>query len=87
MEKGSPELQLQMWAIQHRISPASFAKATGFSYNHAYQLLRGKAKVTFEVLGRMLAAYEPADVQALAINLSSRNRILDMHMNVEQRRV
>ncbi len=49
--------RLQTWALRNHVRPADFHKATGFCYQHAYNLLRGKASVTPEALGRILLAY------------------------------
>ncbi len=48
---------VQAWAKQREIRPTDFAKATGYSYNHAYQVLLGDAAVTAETLGRITLAY------------------------------
>lgn len=49
--------RLQEWAERNGIRPADFAREMGYSYNHAYQLLRGNAEVTTDMLGRMVLAY------------------------------
>jgi len=48
---------LVAWAERDGISPAEFSRRTGYSYNHAYQLLRGQAAVTTDTLGRVFVAY------------------------------
>lgn len=55
--------RLQGWAERNGVSPADFSRATGYSYNYAYQLLRGSAPVTNDTLGRIVRAYG-ADVAA-----------------------
>ena len=49
--------RLRAWAEQNKISPAEFARAMDYSYNHAYQLLRGNVEVTENTLGRLALAY------------------------------
>lgn len=55
--QGELKVGLQVWAEKHQISPADFARMTGYSYNHAYQLLRGDAAVADEVIGRIARTY------------------------------
>ena len=50
---------LREWAEKQNVTPAEFARVTGYSYNHAYQLLRGDAAVTTEVIGRIIVTYGP----------------------------
>jgi predicted transcriptional regulator len=49
--------RLQAWAERRGISPTTFANQMGYTYGHGYQLLRGDAFVTVEVLGRILLTY------------------------------
>lgn len=56
---------LQRWAEEKGISPAEFARALDYSYNHAYQLLRGDLPVTVETIGRMALAFDAQEVQKL----------------------
>lgn len=51
--------RLRNWADRNGIRPADFAKKMGYSYNHAFQLLRGNADVTPEMIGRLVLAYGP----------------------------
>jgi plasmid maintenance system antidote protein VapI len=44
---------LRVWAEQEHIVPSSFAAKTGYSYQHAYNLLKGGGKVSDETLGRI----------------------------------
>ena len=53
----TPKAALQAWATANRITPADFSRAMTYSYNHAYQLLRGDAPITDEMLGRFVLAY------------------------------
>lgn len=53
----NPKEALQQWANQNGITPPDFARTMGYSYNHAYQLLRGEAEVKIEMLGRFVVAY------------------------------
>lgn len=57
--RGDLKAGLRTWAEEHQISPADFARMTGYSYNHAYQLLRGEAAVTDQVIGRITVTYGP----------------------------
>ncbi len=65
-EPLSPKQALQNWAIGNRITPVMFAAVMGYTYNHAYQILRGNADVTFDVLGRFTVAYGPEAAARLA---------------------
>lgn len=56
---GDLKAGLRAWAEEMQISPAEFARVTGYSYNHAYQLLRGDAAVTTEVIGKITVTYGP----------------------------
>jgi plasmid maintenance system antidote protein VapI len=48
---------LQDWAEREGITPAEFARKTGYSYQHSFNLLRGKTEVTEETLGRILVGF------------------------------
>lgn len=54
---SSPKQALQIWAQQHNITPAQFAKDTEYSYQHAWNILAGETDVTLETLGRIVIAY------------------------------
>jgi len=54
---GGLKAALQKWADENGISPKEFSQAAGYSYNHAYQLLRGGQPVTAETLGRVAMFY------------------------------
>ncbi len=53
------------WAERQGIKPADFARKTGYSYQHAYQLLRGNAEVMDETLGRVARCYGLEAVEAI----------------------
>jgi hypothetical protein len=53
----SAKTALKTWMEQNKITPAVFARATGYSYNHAYQLLRGQARVSEAVVARLLLGF------------------------------
>lgn len=57
---------LQNWANDKNITPPTFARDMGYSYNHAYQLLRGESDVTLETLGRFVVAYGLQAAQPIA---------------------
>lgn len=48
---------LRRWAELGGISPTDFARVTGYSYQHSYNLLRGNGQVTDETLGRVLRTF------------------------------
>lgn len=48
---------LRAWAEEQQISPADFARKMDYSYNHAYQILRGDKVATLETLGRLALKY------------------------------
>lgn len=45
------------WVEAKEISPVEFGRVLGYSYNHAYQMLRGDGEASLETLGRMAVAY------------------------------
>jgi len=55
----TPKEALIAWAKANGVTPPQFTKTMGYSYNHAYQLLRGNSDVTFDLLGRFTVAYGP----------------------------
>jgi hypothetical protein len=57
---------LVRWAKEKAITPATFSKATGYSYAHAWGLLKGKRVVTDETVGRTLAAFGHAPAKLLS---------------------
>lgn len=58
--RGTYNKAFQMWAKREAIRPIDFATKTGYSYIHAYNLLRGASDVTFETLGRIMLGYGTA---------------------------
>lgn len=56
---------LQRWAEAQGIRPNDFAEKTQYSYQHAYNLLRGSANVTDETLGRLARVYGVEAVQEI----------------------
>ena len=62
----TPKETLKAWAEANQVTPPQFARAMGYTYNHAYQILRGNADVTFDVLGRFTVAYGPEAAARLA---------------------
>lgn len=61
---------LQDWAAKTRVTPTEFARKMGYTYNHAYQLLRGNVEVTLETLGRFVVAYGAKAAQPIAATFS-----------------
>ncbi len=58
---------VRSWAIDKEISPAEFARQLGYSYNHAYQMLKGDGAASVETIGRIainLGTSEVADILA-----------------------
>jgi plasmid maintenance system antidote protein VapI len=60
---------LRRWAEEGNISPTDFAQVTGYTYQHAYNLLRGNGQVTDDTLGRILRTYG-SEVAAEIVKLS-----------------
>lgn len=56
---------LVRWAERHEVSPSAFARRMGYSYAHAWGLLRGDANVTSEMLGRFVVSFGGGAVQEL----------------------
>lgn len=54
------------WAKQAQITPAHFARATGYVYMHAWGLLKGARMPTNDTVARLLAAYGPAPAQLVS---------------------
>lgn len=48
---------LQAWAERHSITPAVLAQDLGYTYNHAFQILRGSSKVSDETMGKLTLTY------------------------------
>lgn len=46
-------LAVRGWAEMAQISPADFARVAGYSYNHAYQMLKGDGMASVETVGRI----------------------------------
>jgi len=51
---GEMKETLVRWAEVRGVTPAMLAKWTGWSYQHAWDLLRGKRDVTVENVGRVV---------------------------------
>lgn len=51
---NTPEKILQAWAKQRGWNASELAAAVGMSYQHAWNLLNGRSRVTYETLGRLL---------------------------------
>lgn len=57
---------VQDWAEWNGISPGDFAEELGYTYQHAWNVLRGKGEVRDETLGRLAIGF---DIEALEIVL------------------
>lgn len=53
----TPNKVLIAWASKNDINAADFARAMGYSYNHAAVVFRDEFPVTVEMLGRLLIVY------------------------------
>jgi predicted transcriptional regulator len=56
---------LKEWAERHAISAPEFQRKMGYSYNHAYQILKGAKDVTSDTLGRIGLAYGGSAVEEI----------------------
>lgn len=66
MPNQSAKQALQNWATDNGVTPAAFAEKTGFSYQHAWNLLKGTTCPTDATLGRFVMAYGAAAAQKIA---------------------
>ena len=48
---------LQDWTRKRNITPALLSKQTGFSYQHAWNIIDGETEISFETLGVLLIVY------------------------------
>jgi transcriptional regulator with XRE-family HTH domain len=53
---------VQDWAAYNGLSPAEFAERLGYTYQHGWNILRGKGEVRDETLGKIAIGY---DIEAL----------------------
>lgn len=67
----TPKAALVEWAEKNEVTPANFALDMDYTYNHAYQLLRGDAEVTPEMLGRFIITYGTEAAQPLVDALTT----------------
>ena len=56
---------LDQWLADQKISITDFSKALDYHYTWAWSLVRGKAPLRSEFIGRMLAAYGPEAAQLI----------------------
>lgn len=76
MSDNALKLALQQWLDEQGLKIPEFANRMGYSYMHAYQLVRGNGKVTAETLGRIVLYYSPeaaAEIKNLAEKFESGN--------------
>lgn len=62
----TPKQALQDWAKKTGITSTKFANDMSYTYNYAYQLLKGDADVTLETLGRFVVTYGTVAAQPIA---------------------
>ncbi len=65
---------LQNWANRNGITAAKFARATGYSYQHAWNLLAGVTDPTPETLGRIVIAYGIKSAAPIANSFENKTR-------------
>lgn len=53
---------VRAWAAEKEISPADFARQCGYSYNHAFQMLKGEQTASVETIGRIAINYGADEV-------------------------
>ena len=68
---------LIQWAEGRNITPSDFRTATGYSYQHAWNLLRGTLFPTQETVARMLNGYGAEAAQLISDALNG----ADAHQN------
>lgn len=56
----TPKMALRKWAFANEITPAQFAKRTGFTYQYAWGLISGDEIPTVQTLGTILVSYGTA---------------------------
>lgn len=73
-ESGAPEAKraLQRWAERNGKTPSLLARELGYSYVHAWQLLRGKTPVSMSTVGRMVTVYGPESVAEITAAMELR---------------
>jgi hypothetical protein len=64
MDENLTEL-LRAWATRENIRPIDFSRTTGYSYQHAHNLLNGAGKATDETLGRIAMTYGAQAVSSI----------------------
>jgi hypothetical protein len=65
-ERVKAKQALQRWAGHNHIRPVEFQRRTGYTYQHAWNLLRGPSLVTMETIGRLLLSYGPEAAEEVA---------------------
>lgn len=60
LQQASLKSALDAWRVNHNFSVHDWASATGYAYQNAWNVLRGKAEITAYTLGRFVLAYGPA---------------------------
>jgi hypothetical protein len=48
---------VRAWATRENIRPIDFSRKTGYSYQHAFNLLNGTGRATDETIGRIGRTY------------------------------
>ncbi|MCS6909103.1 MAG: helix-turn-helix domain-containing protein [Anaerolineales bacterium] len=62
MPKDTPEKVLQKWVKQKGWTAADLAAASGMGYQHCWNLLNNKSRLTDETLGRLTRTLLDADL-------------------------
>jgi transcriptional regulator with XRE-family HTH domain len=57
---------IREWAEMNDVSPTDFSEKLGYTYQYAWNVLRGKGEVRDETLGRLAIGF---DIEALEIVL------------------
>jgi transcriptional regulator with XRE-family HTH domain len=56
-------LVIRDWAAYNGIDPNEFAERLGYSYQHAWNVLRGKGEVRDETLGKIALGFDAEALQ------------------------
>ena len=71
-EQQKAKQALRTWAAANQIGPVEFHRQTGFTYQHAWNILRGNRPITEKTLGRLLIVWpEAAQIVAQAFTVES----------------
>ena len=71
----TPKQVLVQWTEEHGIGITDFANRMGYTYTYAWQLLRGKAEIKSDLLGRMVLAFGAESVREIATAMPELNGV------------